>query len=83
MAQNSLSVYKRNVGFLVTLGFAMVFSSTREFVPVVTSSGLVSGGFGGLCESTSGRLRDIPAEMVSKSPPPPSEWPDPWSGASG
>ena len=41
-------VYVRNFRFLATLGFAMVFSSTWEYVLVATSSGLVNGGFGGL-----------------------------------
>lgn len=43
-----VQVYKRNFRFLATLGFAMVFSSTWEYVLVATSSGLINGGFGGL-----------------------------------
>lgn len=40
--------FKRNFGFLSTLGFVSIYMATWEFVLVSLSAGLINGGFGGL-----------------------------------
>ncbi|KAL3419347.1 amino acid permease [Phlyctema vagabunda] len=40
--------FKRNFGFLSTLGFISIYMATWEFVLVSLSVGLLNGGFGGL-----------------------------------
>ncbi|KAI9661029.1 MAG: hypothetical protein M1821_009356 [Bathelium mastoideum] len=40
--------FKRNFGFLATLGFVSIFQATWEYVLVSLSAGLANGGFAGL-----------------------------------
>lgn len=39
-------LFKRNFGFLSTLGFISIYMATWEFVLVSLAVGLVNGGFG-------------------------------------
>ncbi|MCJ1419764.1 hypothetical protein MMC32_006120 [Xylographa parallela] len=40
--------FKRNFGFLATLGFVSIYLATWEYVLVSLSAGFINGGFGGL-----------------------------------